>query len=183
MQEDSKHLSRIRECFPSLTIGSVELNQDGLTNDVLIINNELVCRFPKNDTWAQALLDNELKVLDLLRAHLDIPIPEVEYRAEDFVVYRFINGTPLQRNDILVLDEQGQEQVVNQLATFLRQMHEVPPGEVEQHRIAQSDVNRNREVWIRLFEDVQRELFPVLMPHARDWVKNHFEPALEERSQ
>ena len=84
-EADSQRLARIREGFPHLVIESVEFNQDGLTNDVLIVNKELVFRFPKNETWARDLLANEIKVIDLARSYLDIPIPEIVYRAPDFV--------------------------------------------------------------------------------------------------
>ena len=63
--------------FPDLVIDSVERNQDGLVNDILIINGELVFRFPKNDIWARALLGQEVKMLGLLRGYLDIQIPAV----------------------------------------------------------------------------------------------------------
>jgi hypothetical protein len=83
------------------------------------------------------------------------------------------------RNDILVLDESAQDVIARQFATYLKQLHSNPTDEVEQHQIAQSDTNCHR-VWVRLFNDVQRELFPSMMPHAREWVSNHFAPVLAD---
>jgi aminoglycoside 2''-phosphotransferase len=177
---DAEHLNRIRECFPRLAVESVESNQDGLTNDVLIINGELVCRFPKNETWARDLLANELKVIDLARGYLNVPIPEIVYRAADFVACRFIRGSALQRNDILSLSEIGQEAIANQLASYLKQLHGIPLEEVERHGIARSDTNRSHEVWVKLFESVKAELFPLMMPHAREWVVKHFAPLIAD---
>src|SRR5215203_1070983 len=177
---DSKHLNRIRECFPRLAIESVESNQDGLTNDVLIINGELVFRFPKNETWARDLLANELKFIDLARGYLNVPIPEIVYRDADFAASRFISGHALQRIDILGLSERGQELIADQLASYLKQLHSIPLEKVARHGIAQSDTNRSHRVWVELFENVKVELFPLMMPHAREWVINHFAPLISD---
>lgn len=179
-ESDSKRLGRIRECFPHLAVESVESNQDGLTNDVLIINGELVFRFPKNETWARDLLANEIKVIDLARGYLNVPIPEIVYRAADFVACRFIPGGALQRNDILGLGEGGRELIADQLATYLKQLHSIPVAEVERRGIARSDTNRSHRVWVELFERVRAELFPLMMPHAREWVVNHFAPLIAD---
>src|SRR6266403_5079288 len=123
---DSNHLKRIRECFPHLVVESVQTNHDGLKNDTLIVNGELEFRFPKNETWARNLLANEIKVIELARNYLDIRIPEIVYRSADFMACRFIPGSALQRNDILQFNEAGQEQIASQLATYLRQLHNIP---------------------------------------------------------
>lgn len=179
-EADSKYLDRIRECFPHLNIEAVLANRDGLINDVLIVNNQLVFRFPKNEAWARDLLTNEIRVIQLARNYLDVQIPQIEYQAADLMAYRFISGSALQRNDILVLDENGQDEIARQLATYLKQLHGIPMNEIERRQIAQSDTNRSHQVWVRLFEDVKRELFPSLMPHAREWVMNHFAPLLAD---
>jgi len=177
---DSNHLKRIRECFPHLVVESVQTNHDGLTNDILIVNGELVFRFPKNETWARNLIANEIKVIDLARNYLDIRIPEIVYRSTDFVTYRFIPGSALQRNDILGLNEASQVQIASQLATYLQQLHNIPIDEVERQGIARSDTNRSHQVWVKLFENVEAEMFPLMMPHAREWVVNHFAPVLAD---
>lgn len=176
---DSRYLDRIRECLPHLVIEEVRANQDGLINDVLIVNDQLVFRFPKDQTWARDLLANEIKVIQLARKYLDVQIPHIVYHAADLMAYRFISGA-LQRNTILVLDENARDEIARQLAAYLRQLHGIPMGEIERHQIAQSDTNRSHRVWVRLFEDVKRELFPLMMPHAREWVTNHFAPVLAD---
>ncbi|MBV9924213.1 MAG: phosphotransferase [Acidobacteria bacterium] len=179
-EELDRHLGRIRECLPHLVIETVRENRDGLTNDVLIVNEQFVFRFPKNETWARELLANEIKVIELARDYLDIQIPHIECKAADLLAYRFIAGGPLQRNDILALGEDEQDAIADQLATYLRQLHAVPLGEVGRHGIAPSDTNRGRAVWLELFEDAKRELSPSLMSHAREWVEQHFAPLLAD---
>lgn len=180
MESYSAQIRRIREAFPELALSSLRADPDGLINDVLILNEELVFRFPKNDTWARELLRNEIRVIDLLSDYTNMHLPVFEHRFDDFVAYKFIPGTALQRNDILTLDDTAQDRIAEQLADFLRQMHTIPMVEIIRHNISQSDVNRSHNVWRRLAEDVERVLFPLMMAHTRQWVVRHFEPILKD---
>jgi len=73
METYSAHINRVRESFPNLIISSVRANHEGLINDVLIVNEALVFRFPKNNTWAKALLDQEIRGMDVLRQYINMP--------------------------------------------------------------------------------------------------------------
>ena len=48
-------LERIRTIFPALRLSSVRLDPDGLVNTVVIVNDEWVCRFAKDEHGRQAL--------------------------------------------------------------------------------------------------------------------------------
>ncbi len=49
---------RIRDLYPDLQAQSVRFNDDGQNNDVLIINEEIVFRFPK---YASAIQQMEIE--------------------------------------------------------------------------------------------------------------------------
>ena len=51
---------------------------------------------------------------------------------------------------------------------------------IERQGIAQSDTNRSHGVWVKLFEQVKAEMFPLMMPHAREWVVKHFTPLMAD---
>src|SRR5262249_2824179 len=76
--------------------------------------------------------------------------------------------------------EDEQDQIVKQISTFLYQLHNIPIEVVRLNNILQSDVNRGYDDWVRLFEDVQRELFPYMWPYSKEWAINHFEPILRD---
>lgn len=103
-------------------------------------------------------------------------LPYYDYVEEDFGSYPLIPGLPLYRNDILKQPDHIQDVLAEQLGTFLNEIHTLSVTGENAHKIGSSNVNRNREVWLTLFEDVQRVLFPSMMPHARDWTLQHFEP-------
>jgi aminoglycoside 2''-phosphotransferase len=176
MSVPSSHLDRIRECFPTLALASVRHNPDGLTNDVVIVNDELVFRFPK-DERARAALVREAKALDLVRRYVTMPVPYFERQEDDFVMYRLVPGEPLYRHDILRQDERAQDQIAEQLATFLRQLHAIPHDEavreLGEHQQGEPDT------WIKRYQDAERHLYPLLWADQRHWIDHLFAPVLD----
>ncbi len=180
MEINPAHQKKIKVIFPNLEISTIRANTDGLINNVLIVNENLVFRFPRNSDWGVKLFTNEIKVIELARKYVEIPLPQFEYKSEDLAVYRYIKGDALRREDIFKLTEHEQNKIARGLAVFLKQFHEIPHSELEQNQIAQSDVNRSRETWLELFENVEKELFPSMMPHVRESVREHFVPILAD---
>lgn len=174
------YLKKIKTVFPNLEISSLRVNNDGLINDVLIINEELVFRFPRDTDWGVKLFTNEINIIELARKYVEIPLPEFEYKSDDLAVYRYGKGDALRREDILKLTKKKQNKIIRQLAVFLKQFHEIPRSEIEQNKIARSDVNRSREIWLKLFEQTEEKLFPLMMPHVRRSVREHFAPVIAD---
>lgn len=176
MEINPAHLKKIKAIFPNLEVSTIRVNTDGLINDVLIVNEDLVFRFPRNSDWGVKLFTNEIKVIELARKRVEIPLPQFEYKSEDLAVYRYIKGDALRREDIFKLTKREQDKIARGLAVFLKQFHEIPHSELEQNQIAQSDVNRSRATWLKLFGSIEKELFPSMMPHVRESVREHFAP-------
>lgn len=91
--------------YPNLELEHLKFNQDGISNDVVIINQERVWRFPKTKRAKQDLA-REAKVLQLIQYQCDVNIvlPKFEYLKADFVSYGLIKGELLSRNRLLKLD-------------------------------------------------------------------------------
>jgi aminoglycoside 2''-phosphotransferase len=60
----SRYLKKVRAVYPNLSLDHLELNRDGLINDVVIVDGKLVCRFPRTE-WAKNILAHEARVLDV----------------------------------------------------------------------------------------------------------------------
>ena len=170
------HLDRIRASFPTLALDSVRHNPDGLANDVIIVNDELVFRFPK-DEGARAALAREAKALELVRRYVATPVPYVERHADDFVMYRLIPGEPLYRRTILSQDECAQERLAEELATFLRQLHAIPRDEAV--RELGEPAPREPDYWLTRYQEVERHLYSLLWADQRLWIDDLFAPVLE----
>ena len=68
------YLNHIQRTFPDLNIQHVQVNREGMANISIIINQERVFRFPREE-WGVDLLRNEANALDLVRKYVDIPVP------------------------------------------------------------------------------------------------------------
>lgn len=169
------YIEKIRTVYPTLLLDRLEFNQDGMNNDVVIVNQQLVCRFPKTD-WAKEDLKNEVKILQFARQFIDLPIPRLDHVEDDFVSYPLIRGEALSRHQLFRLDSLAQEKVIEQLGQFYQQLHSISSDVIAASSIPSSIAERSREDMITLYEQVQKILFPHLWKHQRTWVHEHFEP-------
>jgi aminoglycoside 2''-phosphotransferase len=180
MDIPSAYLNRIQAILPTLIITSSHFNQDGMINDVVMLNEQFIARFPK-DAHAKERLVIESGILELIRAGVEMPVPRFEYQAADVVIYRMLVGEPLSREALLRQDEVVQDRLAEQLALFLSQLHAIPRQVVEQRAIGVSEAVHSLEDWSSMFADVQRELFPFLWAHQKTWVQQLFVPVLQRQ--
>lgn len=181
MNELESYARRIAEIAPKLSIGSMRLNQEGLMNDVVIVNDEIVFRFPKYD-YAVRQLKNEIRILRLLKGYLTLPIPSPFYESEDCLAYQLIPGETLRRDVLMRLAPDGQQAIADQLAQFFRELHGFPLGEVKDFEIPKADALMDYDGWVNAYKRVREKVFPLLLPHLRDWATEHFESHLADRS-
>jgi len=168
-------LDRIRQAFTSLEIHTLRENAEGLVNRVLIVNEERVFRFPRAD-WARESQARELRVLDLVASRLDLRIPSVDYRSPDLISYALIPGVPLTRNRLIRMAPTSRVAVIRDLATFLSQLHSTPlPSDIHA-----SEAQRTREQHLATYQQVQSDLFPLLMADQIEWVEDLYRPLVED---
>src|SRR5262245_64958317 len=106
----ASYRSRLMATYPDLPIAGVRLHTaEGQFNDILVVNEELIFRFPRSPHVA-ATLAAETDLLVQLQGHLPIPIPDPIYQAHDsqtgalrFMGYRMLPGTPLWRETTATL--------------------------------------------------------------------------------
>jgi aminoglycoside 2''-phosphotransferase len=147
------YLEKIQCYEPDLIVNNARINEEGLVNDVVIVNGEFVFRFPKHD-WAIAHLKEEAKCLALARQFVDMPLPQWTIFDERCISYRWISGVALQRFHILLAETYVQETLAEQLGVFLHQLHTIPETAVSQANINRSVTVRSQEHWLKLYEDV-----------------------------
>ena len=121
---DSACTERIRQLKPDLQIRSIELNTEGLLNDVLIVNRELVFRFAK-DYRAKAALESEAKLLQFLDRRLSLLIPQPFLVGDDVLVYPLVDGDALTRDALKEASDEGRMHLAEQLGRFLFELHGV----------------------------------------------------------
>ena len=171
-----KYTPRIIEIAPRLQIDSLVYNNDGLANDVLIANGELVFRFAKDENAVQAL-HKEALILERLAPYLELEIPRPFYLNQDAMAYRLVPGETFSLRRLQELDDAGQQAVAGQLAGFLRAMHNLPLDES-----IPSTSAPGREGWQRIWQGVQERVFPLLLAHQRVWATELFHEFLGDEA-
>jgi len=175
------YTTRIRELCPDLIIEDVRLNRDGLLNDVVVVNNELVFRFAKIGFGTKDLLE-EANVLRLLKKYISLPIPAPFYESHEVMGYRLIPGECLRRDMLMRLAEDDQQLIADQLAQFFKELHGIPQSEISNHKIPMADALMKYEGWVKVYQRIQEKVFPLLLPHVRDWLTEHYESHLAEKT-
>jgi aminoglycoside 2''-phosphotransferase len=171
-------MQRVLQIIPDLQISSLRAGEDGLVNDVLIVNEELVFRFARDEAGRRSL-DREAQLLAFVRPRVDLPVPEVIQQHADCIVYRFIPGVPLDRQRLLAQDASTRRGLLEQLGTFLHELHSLPGGAIEAITGPVETSLGRWEGYEQLYKAAERELLPLMMGWARAWVRELFHPVLE----
>lgn len=171
------YLERIRDEYPALAIRNIRRDPDALANDVFIVNEELVFRFPKNGKGRERLR-REAGVLEVIRRHVHAGVPHFEKQTDDFTVHRFLAGQPLYNHELLRLSSAAQDRLAEQLAEFLVQLHGIPDAELKQAGLLTAAPEDRTVYYLNLWEEIRAEVYPHLWKDQKAWVEQLFRPLL-----
>ncbi|HYI23783.1 MAG TPA: phosphotransferase [Thermomicrobiales bacterium] len=168
-------LARIQQVIPSLEIADARLIEEGMVNDILVVNDEIVFRFPKNE-WGRKDLAHETRLLAIIRQHGSLPVPEPMMHGVDLAGHRLVRGEALTRERLYRMPLPDRRAAMEDLGRFLRELHGIPVDDMAGIRASHSvrTIGQWREMYTRI-EDV---LFPLLFRHQREAVEAHFAPVL-----
>lgn len=130
--------------FPQLDLQSIELLGEGIGSRALLVNGDLIFRFPKYQRVAEAL-NVEMALLPKLRQHVELSIPNFEYIGQQsanrfpFVGYRKIRGVTLEDGLMTSFDGSVQRKLMRQLLEFARQVHAFPLDTAKQCGVRTGD--------------------------------------------
>ncbi|HEX5167091.1 MAG TPA: phosphotransferase [Thermomicrobiales bacterium] len=170
--------------LPGLELKSVGY-RSGQFNDVLILNEDLVARFPMTAD-AERSLAIEVAVLRRVHRVLPLPIPrpivteaEQTLQPTACMIYRMLPGTPLHQSTLNALrrtDPDAFEYLGRQAGAFLRALHNIPLDDLD----GIVPVADDAPYWQRMLAAFQDELFGYMRPDARQAVATTFESYLRE---
>ena len=177
-------MEEYRECIaaacPELGLETVELFRAGQNNQLILVNGELIFRFPKYGSGADRLR-RELAILSAAGPRLPLATPDyIYYNLDDragraFAGYRMLPGRPLWPQDFRRIGDEGTvERLAEDIATFLQTLHAVPPDTVDIPQ-APSD---SPAVWREIFGRIEEVVFPRLTAEARAWTGEQFDAFL-----
>jgi len=172
------YLDQIREIQPEIVIETVDLNQDGLVNDVVVINNQWVFRFGKIESAAK-ILSAEIRVLKLAQPYLSVKIPVPIYESSNIVGYPYLPGNPLTLKALRMMDRTHQEKLARDLGRFLTDLHNIP---VEGKNLPLTFAPVTYEKWVELRARIEKAIYPLLLPHQVQWCQDLLDSALKSPS-
>ena len=151
----------IADEVPGLRIRSVSRLGEGWTAVAYLVNEELVFKLLKRASeWQQ--MDAEIAFLAYARDHLPLPVPEHLYQVRDssgapngYAVYRHLPGSEVKPS---ALSPRARASLAAELGTFLRALHDLPPGPVE-HLLPRED---ERAVAIEYWNGAKEAVAPRL---------------------
>ncbi|MDT3429124.1 aminoglycoside 2''-phosphotransferase [Paenibacillus forsythiae] len=182
--EDKKtqYINYIKGKYPEIEMKDIQANlTDGLHNDVIIINDSVVFRFAKHD-FSKGLLNNEYKVLQIVKQFVGMPVPNLDILDDGISKYSYIKGNPIYRNRILKRSEDLQEQLAQQLGVFLSQLHSIPMDIIKENNISAFPGNGTRDSYKDLYSRIETNLFPRMKSYVIDCIQNIFSPIFDNKN-
>lgn len=177
-EERAYWIEQIHDVLPGLDIREVELHQEGLVNDVLIVNREWVIRFTKTD-WGKELMALEGQLMHYLQPFLPLRIPQPEVRSDGIMVYALLEGDDFTREVWVSSNERRQQRYAGELGTFLFALHHVPVH-TEHWEIPLTLAPISRDTWADIYQRVRAKIHPLLLAHQIKWVDGIFQSALSD---
>jgi aminoglycoside 2''-phosphotransferase len=178
----SAYEKKIREVYPELTITHSKMNEIGQNNDVIMINDSLVFRFPKY-TEGIKKLKKETSVLEGIKGNIPLPIPYPLYQSLEpeevgmvFTGYKLVEGSPLWPG-VFIENEEHHEQIASRLVGFLTALHS---QSLESMNIEKKSIGEIRSSIEDLYDRFKEKLFPHMNERAKVEVSHHFDSFLSK---
>jgi aminoglycoside 2''-phosphotransferase len=167
---------RVSDILPDIEIKTIQIHQEGLVNDVVIVNDTWVVRFTRTE-FARELMDIEYQLLDLLQSQLSLSIPRPEKINPDVLIYPHLKGRDFTREIWGNSTEDEQRSLAEQLGNFLQELHTISTEDLTwdlPHTLAPV----SHDTWVDIHERLIERVQPLLLPHQIDWMVALFEGPL-----
>ncbi|MHB8644467.1 MAG: phosphotransferase family protein [Thermomicrobiales bacterium] len=177
------YIASIHAAYPELRIERLRLNDEGQYNDILVVNDDLIFRFPRHDEGIEKL-EKEIALLNRIHPFVTLAIPEPIYHSftpravgQVFAGYRMLPGEPLWRETLAAItDPTVVRRLAAQLAAFLRALHGIPSGLIADVLPA----NDWRQLWADLEAEIRGSLFLHLPTIAQQQIAARFAAFLDD---
>lgn len=172
---EEKRLSLVKKTFPHLEINEVQINNNGWDHDILIINNEIVFRFPKSEHLLTKVID-EMQILDRLalkRPIIKIPKYEPVYWNNKFiaVTYAFLKGQSL--SDYIDFPINEDPENAKLISDFLTKLHSIDISDMNDTNLETIHI---LHYWEKLYASVKKNVFPFLNTYQQNEISEVFIP-------
>lgn len=176
-----RHLERISSVFPQLRIEQKHYYTDGVANDIVIINDTVIFRFPKYQ-WVLDDMLQEHRCLELVRLHSPMRVPSWSIHEGDFISYQKIPGSAMHRWHLFKQEQEVIVRAATELGSFLKELHSIPAKEIHSAGIGDSVIRHTYDYWLKLYDDTKAELYPYMSSSIQDWCETLFRTIIADNS-
>lgn len=105
--------------FPNIEIKTTKLITDGWESDILIVNNETVFRFPKNNGRFDCVYEKEKTITDYIRPFISTNISNIKIYKENDIIFSVL--------DLIAGEDlnNANEDITDDFVNFLKELHSV----------------------------------------------------------
>ncbi|WGG44690.1 aminoglycoside phosphotransferase family protein [Rossellomorea sp. DA94] len=157
---------------PNLQIDEVKTQINGWDNDILILNNEVVYRFPKSKGVAAKVKDEVALISQLLLESPLVQIPRYEsvYLDGEFlgVKYDYLDGESLTDSEVINFIKPQNAEIIGD---FLTKLHSIDLSKFKGTKIVPI---HTKEYWEDLYSSVETIVFPYLKQSQKKEINHLF---------
>lgn len=171
----SFNINSIKEYFPNLEINKIQVNNEGWDHEVVIVNNNLVFRFPKTEHIRDKMVVEECLLKNLKRIITQISLPNYKVIKNDkgvpvFGSYKYLNGKPI--SSIKYKETLKSDTNAKAIADFLSALHSLDYYPLKKLGL---DCTYNREYWMELYNKIEGTLFKYLTQWQKEDIRYLFD--------
>ena len=149
-------------------VRSARLVTDGQQHVVVILDEDLVARFPRDDRAIESLR-GEASLLTHLAGRVSAPLPVPVHVDEWFTLHRMLHGVVTSRRALGSLERRARERLLDDVGQFLA---ELGASAVPTFAATASTTSLDRMRVLR--ERADRLVVPLLWNHQRQWLDELF---------
>lgn len=170
MSKQISYLQHVLDTYPTLHVSTSQLLEDGFVNDILILNESLIFRFPRSAEGVMRMA-REVAVLHAIQNQITFTVPHPIFCSRDqqtigqvFMGYTMIGGEPIKRHLNTIVPGIACTQIAIQLATFLKELHEIKP--VLNRLDLPNYMAGRREGLVEMYGQIRTHLYPLMRDTA-----------------
>lgn len=144
-------------------VNRARLVTDGMQHVVVVLDEKLVARFPR-DQAATVSLRDEAVLLGHLAGHVTAPLPVPLHVDESFTLHRMLRGSITSRAALDSLDRRARERLLDDVGRFLGELSSTVVAD-----LARSVATTSQDRLRLLCQRAEECLVPLMWRHQRVW--------------
>lgn len=166
--KQEKCLKIIKKNFTK-NIKSYKVINNSYANVVIEVNDNLMFRFSKEKRDIEQM-QIEQDFLPKFIKKSSIPVPDVKYKGKNYIAYRKLEGSPLEKKHFTKLSERKKEKIWKSIGNFLSELHSID----YKHKNLVKYPYGDDDFWNDLWEPIKKDLTLQTRKKAYKYFENFF---------